>query len=149
MSNIWEELDNATDLDGLKKDVEDAADGGGDFKEVPHGEYEVSVEKLEMKKTKKGDPMLSAWLNILDGEFKGSKLFYNQVLSTSFGIHFASEFLRSLEVGDIKFEGYAKFAATIETCKAEIDAQKLEYKVEYGENKGYSTFEIKEVFEVE
>ena len=67
--NIFAQWDNAVDMDGLQKDIQEAAEnGGGNFKEVPHGQYEVSIEKMELKATKeKNNPMVSVWFNIVDG----------------------------------------------------------------------------------
>lgn len=146
---IWEQLDNSTDLEGLKNDAKEAAEGG-EYKEVPKGEYEVKFKKLELGQSKKGDPMMICWMEILKGDFKGQLIFYNQVLTGGFQIHLASEFLRSLDTGvDVSFEGYAHFNAVIEEIKASIDGQKLEYAIEYGENKGWDTFKITDVFEAE
>jgi hypothetical protein len=147
--NIWAELDKEIDLDGLKEDVKASSDGGGgDFKEVEHGTYEVSVEKLYLGKSKKGDPMMTVWFNILAGPFKGSKIFYNQVLTGGFQIHLASTLLRGFETAvEVSFEGYAHFAEVIEKVKAAIESDGLEFSLEYGEDKGWNTFKITEVFE--
>ena len=51
--NIFAQWDNAVDLEGIQKDIQEAKEnGGGNFKEVPHGKYEVSIEKMELKATK-------------------------------------------------------------------------------------------------
>ena len=96
--NIFAQWDKAVDIDGLNKDIKEAEQnsGGGNFKEVPHGQYEVSIEKMELKATKKGDPMVSVWMKICDGDFKGSLIFMNQVITQGFQIHIVNEFLRSL-----------------------------------------------------
>ncbi|MDY4823226.1 MAG: DUF669 domain-containing protein, partial [Candidatus Onthovivens sp.] len=47
-------------------------ENGGNFEAVPHGTYEVEVNKMELKKSKKGDPMLSIWFKIINGPHKGS-----------------------------------------------------------------------------
>ena len=65
--NIWEEFDEKIDTEGLAKDAKDAAENGGDYKEVPLGTYEVEVNKMELKKSSKGDPMLSIWFKIIAG----------------------------------------------------------------------------------
>ena len=93
MANIWDEFDKAIDTEGLAKDVEEAAENGG-RREVPHDTYEVAVTKLELVKSKKGDPMVTCWMKILEGEYKGSLIFMNQVVTQGFQIHIANEFLR-------------------------------------------------------
>lgn len=90
----FSKFDNEMDLAGLMEDIENAAkDGGnGDFKEVPLGDYEVSIDKLELGVSKKGSPMLICWFKILNGEYKNSRLFMNQVMTSGNGIHHANEF---------------------------------------------------------
>jgi len=151
-NTIWDKFDKAIDTEGLKEDVKAAKEnGGGDFKDVPHGTYEVSIEKLELVPTKKsGDPMLSCWMNIVAGDFTKSKLFYNQVLTSGFGVHLASEFLRSLDSGiDVEFDGFGKFGALIEEVFNVVE-DKLEYSVSYTENNKnakFSDYKILEVFD--
>ena len=90
MANIFDKWDKDIDTEGLANDVKEAAEnGGGDYKEVPHGDYEVAVQQMELKASKKGDPMVSIWFKILEGEFKGSIIFYNQVITQGFQVHFA------------------------------------------------------------
>ena len=50
--NIWDEFDKTVDLEGLRADIEEAASGSATYKEVPHGEYEVKIEKMELKLSK-------------------------------------------------------------------------------------------------
>lgn len=145
----FSKFDKAMDLEGLKQDVEEAKENGGDFKEVPHGNYEVSINKLELTESKKGDPMVSIWFKVLTGEYKGSLIFYNQVITQGFQIHLNNELLRSLDSGiDIEFESYSKYAQLLMDIHEAIDGN-LEYALEYGERKGFNTFKITEVFEVE
>ena len=150
MSNIWEKFDKNIDVEGLKKDAEEAKNNGGDFREVPHGEYEVKVDRLELKESKKGSPMLSIWFKILEGEFKGSLIFYNQVLSTGFGLHLANEMLRSLDSGvEIEFENFSKYNELLMDMMEKIDG-KLEYGLKYTVNKknsNFSDYKIIDVFE--
>lgn len=145
MAIDFSKFDNAVDLEGLKKDIADSADG--DFKEVPYGDYEVAINKLELGESKKGDPMVKIWFKILEGEYKGSLIFMNQVITKGFQIHIVDEFLKSLETDvDVKFESYSQYADMLLDVFEAVDG-KLEFALEYGENKGFSTFKIKEVFE--
>lgn len=77
----FSKFDKAVDIEGLKHDIEEAKENGGNRREVPHGDYEVKVQKMELTESKKGDPMVSIWFKILTGEFKNSLLFYNQVIT--------------------------------------------------------------------
>lgn len=145
----WEEFDKKVDLDGLKEDIENSTDGG-EYKEVPHGTYEVAIEKLELTESKKHDPMVSIWFKIVgDGEYKNSRLFMNQVITKGFQIHIMNEFLRSLETDvEIEFESYKQYNELLMDV-FEAVSDHFEYAVKYGENKGFNTFEITDVFELE
>jgi len=147
MALDFSKFDKQVDLEGLRKDIEDSANN--DFKEVPHGTYEVAITKLELKESKKGDPMVAVWFKILDGEFKNSLIFMNQVITQGFQIHIVDEFLRSLDTGiDVTFESYSQFNDLLLDIFEAVDGN-LEFALEYGENKGFNTFKITEVFEVE
>lgn len=147
----FSKFDKQVDLEGLKQDIMEAEEnGGGDFKEVPHGKYEVAITKLELTESKKGDPMVSVWFKVTNGEYKGSLIFMNQVITQGFQIHIADEFLRSLETTvDVQFESYSQYAEMLADIFEEIE-DKVEFVLDYGENKkGYNTFEIIDSFEVE
>lgn len=150
MANIWDKFDKEIDVDGLARDAKEAAENGGDFKEVPHGQYEVKVDKMELKESKSGKPMLSIWFKILNGEYKNSLIFYNQVLSTGFGLHNANEFLRSLDSGvDIEFKSFKQYNDLILDVHEVIDGV-TEYALDYSEGKnGFSNYKITDVFDAE
>ena len=144
--NIWEEFDKSVDIDGLQKDIKEAEENGGqNMKEVPLGTYEIRIEKLELVKSKKNDPMFTCWMKIVTGEYKGCFIFMNQVMTQGFQIHI----VRSLDSGiEVEFKTYSQFAQLLDEIKEKIDGV-LEYGVEYGEKKGFNTFKITDVFEVE
>lgn len=156
--NIFAQWDNAVDMDGLQKDIQEAAEnGGGNYKEVPHGKYEVAIEKMELKATKPesgSKPMVSVWMKICDGEFKGSLIFMNQVITQGFQIHIVNEFLRSLikECADapvVEFKSYAQYAELLMDVHEAV-ADSFEYALDYGvTKKGFDTFEITEIFALE
>lgn len=152
MAVDFSKFDKNVDLDGLKSDVVEAQENkGGEYKEVPHDKYEVEINKLELSISKKGDPMLVCWMKILEGDYKGSLIFMNQVVTKGFQIHLANEFLRGLVEGmdmTIDFESYAQYAELILDVSEAIDGQR-EYLVDYGEKNGFNTFKIEEVFDVE
>lgn len=156
--NIFAQWDNAIDMDGLQKDIQEAAEhgGSGNYKEVPHGKYEVSIEKMELKASKeKNNPMVSVWMKICDGEHKGSIIFMNQVITQGFQIHIVNEFLRSLlqncddNAPTVEFKSYAQYAELLMDIH-ELIADSFEYAVDYGvTKKGFDTFEITEVYTLE
>ena len=149
-TNIWEKFDNNVDVEGLKKDAKEAAENKIDFKEVPEGKYEVAITKIELKESKKGRPMVTFWMKILAGEYKGQLLFWNQVVDIGFGLHKVNEFLRSLDSGvTVEFENFKQYNDMLLDIHEAIDGV-LEYGLDYSTNsKGFDEFEITDVFEVE
>lgn len=150
MAVDFSKFDKSVDLDGLREDIKEAQEnGGGDYKEVPHGEYEVSIEKMELVESKKGDPMVSIWFNVVSGDYRNSKIFYNQVITKGFQIHLVNELLRSLESDlVVEFETYKQYSELLLDIHENVDG-KFEYALNYDEKKGYNTFSILEVFELE
>lgn len=154
--SIFDEFDATFDTEGLAKDAEEASkNGGGNRREVPHDTYEVEINKLELGKSKKsGSPMFSCWFKILEGEYKGSLIFMNQVVSDGFRIGIVNEFLRSLVAEmdgpvPVQFKTYNQYNNLIMDIAEAINGN-FEYSLEYGENKkGYNTFKIKEVYVLE
>lgn len=152
MENIFEKFNSIIDVAGLKQDAETAANSNGDFVEVPKGEYEVKVTKIELgatgeKSKNPGMPMAKVWFDILAGEFKGQKIFMNQMLTSGFGIHKMNEFLDSLETGiPVVFENFQQYADLFKQIFSEVDGT-AEFQLSYGENnKGYSTYTIVQRF---
>lgn len=146
--DMFEKWNSNVDLAGLQKDIKDAQDNNREYDEVPHGEYEVKLDKLELKATKKGDPMVSAWFTILQGKYKKSKLFMNQVVTQGFQIHIVNTFLKSMSTDlNIEFVDYKQYAELLLDVAEECDTNNLEFVIKYEDNKGYDKFTITEVFE--
>ena len=146
--NIFEKFNSMIDVDGLKQDVATAASNTGDFVEVPKGDYEVKVVKLELGETGErsktpGMPMAKVWFDILAGEHKGKKIFMNQMLTSGFCIHKMNEFLNSLETGiPVVFENFVQYGDLFKQIFTAVDGRS-EYQLAYGENNnGYSTYKI-------
>lgn len=147
--DMFEKWNSNADLAGLQKDIKDAQDNNREYEKVPHGEYEVKLDKLELKATKKGDPMVSAWFTILAGKYKNSKLFMNQVVTQGFQIHIVNEFLRDMCTDlNIEFIDYKQYADLLLDVAEFCDENNLEFALKYEDNKGYDKFTITDVFEV-
>src|SRR5690625_2002967 len=155
----WSKFDKQVDLEALQEDVEEVEkNGGGSFTEVPDGEYEVEVNKMEMRESKACDPMLTIWFKILEGDYEGQLIFYNGVMqpqnTNAFGIqtHRNNEMLRALwdcEKDDVKFTGFADYADLVLDIHEEIDGA-FEYLLKKEKNKdGFDEFKILEVYELE
>lgn len=145
MSNIWEKFDKEIDKD-IQKQIEEAENS--EYAEVPLGDYEVKVDNMELKISKSGNPMVSIWFRIIAGDYNNNLLFMNQVINQPFQIGLANKILRALDPNkNIEFETYSQYANLIMDIYEEIDG-KFEYAIKYGERKGFSTFEILDIFEV-
>ena len=155
-TNIFEKWDDTIDTEGLVKDVAEAAQNDtGSFKEVPHGDYEVAVHQMELKASSKGDPMVSIWFKIVsEGEFKGSMIFMNQVITQGFQVHIVNEILRMMvsEMSNapvVEFTSYKQYANLIMDIFEEINGN-YEYALSYKKGKkDFSTYEINEVYVLE
>lgn len=148
---------NTEELAASQKEINENA-SSGDYKEVPFGTYEVEVNKLECKLTKETKrPMVCIWFKILEGDFANSLIFYNGVFHEDWMRHRVVKMLSSLlndssheaeinlilKSGDV--DEINNFCLDIHE---EVDGQ-FEYLLEYGQKKNYTTYNIKEVFEVE
>ena len=147
--DIFEKFDNAYDNEGLKKDINEAKENGGNYEEVPAGKYEVKIEKLELTESKTNKPMVKAQFRIISGDHAKQCIFMNQLVDEGFKINIMNEFLKSLDSGiEVYFDSFKQYNELILDIHEAIDG-KLEYLLDYSENKnGYKTFKIKEIFEV-
>ena len=148
-NNLFAQFDKQFDLAGLKDDIAKAADNQKDFEEVPDGDYEVAIQKMELRESKTKKPMLTVWFKVVDGSRKGSLIFMNQLVDEAFKIHIANEFLRSLNSGlNIEFDSFVQYDKLI---KEVFEASKsYEYALEYAHNsKGFATYTINDVFELQ
>ena len=151
--NIFEKFNQMVDVEGLKHDVEAAANSTGDFVEVPFGNYEVKVIKLELgatgeKSKMPGAPMAKVWFDIIAGEYKGQKIFMNQMLTSGFGIHKMNQFMESLETGlPVQFDSFEQYDALMREVFKAVDDAGAEFQLAYTQNnKGYSVYEIVQRF---
>lgn len=121
-----------------------------EFQEVPAGEYECAINKMELKEAKSGADMISVWWEILDGTFKGQILFQNVVLAGDYGKHNYKRFMQEIKTSIDVFN----FSSREELEEVVLDVfddviAKYEYlvKVKDGKN-GFKEFEIKDVFNI-
>lgn len=149
----FKKFNNMVNLDGIRKDAAEAANNNsGDFDEVPYGKYEVKLEKLELVECKseknKGQPMVSCWFRIINGDQKNRLIFMSQLVNEGFKIHIMNEFLRSLDSGkDVDFVDYEQYGNLLMDI-LEV-SEKTGFVLDYYENKkGYKAYKIEEVFDM-
>ena len=148
--NIFDKWNKAVDLEGLKKDMASAEQDNKEYVDVPVGTYEVKLAKAELRASKQThNPMVTMWFKVVAGDYKGQTIFMNQVVTQGFQLNIVNNLLRSMDTGvDIEFVDYKQYADMLldvaEACEG------LEFALEYDENaKGFKTFKIIEVFDVE
>lgn len=147
MASIFEKWNNQIDTKDLASKVKEAAGNNTRRENVPYGNYVVRIEKMELKESKKGDPMFSAWFKIREGEHKDRFIFMNQIVLQAFQIHIVNEFLRSLDTAvDIDFENYTQWNNMI--LDVHEATAKCEFEISYYEEKGYDAFQINEVYDI-
>ena len=73
----------------MEERISKASENNTSYVEIPSGTYAVEVEKMEVNTTSWGDEQVSIQFNIIDGEFKGKKIFY----SGGFYDHFSKGFV--------------------------------------------------------
>jgi hypothetical protein len=140
-----EELYGGQELVNAVKETEA---GGGDFVEVPHGSYEVSVANIEFGTTKAGAPKVAFRFKIEDGTYKGQSIFAHMVIGKPYGIHKCNELLKSLDTGiPIEFSGFAQYAELVMDVHEKVEELGNTYELEFNEVKNFPTYEIVGVFE--
>ena len=151
-NEMFAKFNEMFDLAGLQKDIDSAASNTGEFVDVPFGDYEVKVVKIELGQTGEksktpGMPMAKVWFEVLAGEYKNQKIFMNQMLTSGFGIHKMNQLLDSLETGiPVVFENFDQYNDLFGMIFNEVDG-KAEYQLHYAQNnKGFSTYEIVQKF---
>lgn len=108
------------------------------FDPLPAGDYEVKLEKLELKENSKNNLMISAQYRILNGPEKNKCLFQNITISGTkndgFMLHQAKELINNLGF-DIEFESYVQFGEEVEeiadSAIGELYDIRLSYNGEY------------------
>ena len=151
MAINFDELDKQINIGSIIKEEAEGGDDYGDFPEVPKGTYDVSITKMEIGQSKAGNPTAVIWFKILAGEYKGSIIFMNQVLTMRFHFGKVNKILRDLESGipeeSIKIMPLKQYNELMMDIFEAIDG-KLEYGLAYGEDKkGYQTYDITDVYD--
>ena len=157
--DIFEKYSNVINSDELaasQKEIQENSNGG-QRDEVPAGKYEVKVEKLEAKRSKNGNPMISIWFRIMEGKFEKSVIFYNGVFHEDWMRHRVSKILSSLlddgdheaEINLVLKSGDMNLINNFVMDLHESIDGKFEYLLDYGLSKGFNTYAIEEVFDAQ
>ena len=167
MAVDFSEFDNKVDLEELQKEVEEAKET--DFTDVPDGKYIVSIEKMEIKKTKAGDKLMFAVQakikegidkhgDAVDTDQKNRMIFFNRVISGNKNTETWNDGraiksvctwvnkLLSEDEEPIEFVNYQDFADQILDVFQFIQGN-IEVEVTYAVNK-FNPITINEVFDL-
>ena len=82
----FDEFDKKLNAEQFQKDLAEAkaAANDTDYPEIPKGDYDVKIERMEIKLTKTNPaPMFSVMLRIQDGQFKNACLFFNRKIANN------------------------------------------------------------------
>lgn len=145
----FEKFNKMYDVEALREELNEMKNKKGEFKEIPDGQYEVSIKKMALAESSTGKPMLKVDMVIVAGEFERQHLFINQCIDTSYGIHTANEFMRGLETGvDVGFIDYEDYADLV--LEVFEKTSNFEYLVEQSTSKkGYKSFLPVDVYPLE
>lgn len=148
----FSEFNNAVDMEQLSRELTDLKDGKQVFEDVPDDSYAVSIDKMSIAKSK-NDPhklIFKVQFNVVEGEYKNRKIFWNQNVMTSRGIHAVCEFIRSLEVFDedtaLWNNDFEDFSNLILDASQACDEDKMKFVIEYSHNeKGFASITVDKV----
>lgn len=98
----------------------------------------VTVKNMELKASKKGDPMVSVTFISDDG----AETVFNQVITHGFQIHIVNEFLRQFDTElDIKFETYKQYSELLDEIFALTAGHAYDLTVRTGKGE-FHTYEV-------
>jgi len=149
----WDKYNKLIDFDAINKELSEMEqNNNGEWEDVPYDTYEVKVDQMELSESKAGNVMVVIRFKILAGEYKGRLIYMRQVVNQAFQFGIVHRFLRSLD-SDIDvphgIQSYDELEQLLLDIHENIDG-KLEYSLRFDVNKkGYNTFEIVDVYEVE
>lgn len=162
MSNdVFAKFEEMFNSEELAKDIAETIANSKPFekKEVPFGDYEVKIVKLEVGEHDfdgdyKGMPEAKVCFQIINHEeLTGQRLYMNKKLislknpTSGFMLFKFTEFLNSLETSyTATFENWDQFKDLVASMFNEIDGR-AEYQLSFFENKGFKDYAIVKRFQ--
>lgn len=112
------------------------------YEPVPAGDYEVVVEAVDCKPTKKGDPMLTLTLKVVDGEAKNRKFWHRMAFIPGNGVGLAINFrqLDALGATPLLEQG-----GTLEQVAGFIKNKRAVAKIGFGKDSYSDKNEVKDL----
>lgn len=135
-------------------------DTSGEFEEVPDGEYEVRISRLEFGTSKNGNPTAYVNFDIIAGEYEGDVIYHTFSFggkSPAFKLKRFVDFASTLKSGvDLSYENFKNENGDFDGEKLEnaiaeicdIVCDKTEYAISKTTNKsGFRDIKVLEVFD--
>lgn len=137
-------FDNQIDTKALEEQMKNAAENN--FEPLPEGEYQTTLDKLEVKETKDHKKlMLTATYRVQEGEHRNKCIFQNQTIfgtkNDGFGIHMAKQLIEHLGFEAPEFQNYSQFAEEVDEIAQ--DAVGEDYVVTITQDGQYQRFSVR------
>lgn len=150
--NLFDQWESEIDQAGLADDVAKLDSGEQVDRSVPNGNYAVNLIKLELTATKKdGKPMASFTFQIIDGQYKKSRIWVNYVLTTSQGVHNCNDMMRDMDTGlEIKFKTMRQYNKLLLDVFEAVNG-KLNFDIEVKDNErnpNFKDYKILKVYDI-
>lgn len=161
----YDKWDNEIDMAEIEQGIEEAKEKkpqNYDDDPVPPGKYDVAVVSMTIGETgslstNPGSPKVSIAFEILNGEFEGRWIWYNQVILKGNGIHFNNEFLRSMIPEDPAYKtmkesivwekSYKKYGELLKELQPFFE-RNFEYSVKYTKKGSFANFHVAEIYDL-
>jgi hypothetical protein len=118
--------------------------------EIPQGEYIVAITNMELGKTRQNKNALKVEFTIADGEYRGRKLYYTQVLTVEYTIKIAVDFLNSLKTEyTARFTNIDNFGIDVKAIFVNVKDSN-EFDLKYHKNdRGFSEYKITGIYDLQ
>lgn len=148
----FSEFNNAVNMTQIDKELTDLKAGKQVFEDVPDDKYAVRIASMMIDRAK-SDPhklLFKVSFDIIEGEYQKRRIFWNQNILNSRGIHTVCEFIRALgvfEEDDVLWNNdFGDFNDVILDAAQACDESKLKMVIDYSHNdKGFVSITVDKV----
>lgn len=112
------------------------------YEPVPAGDYEVVVEAVEVKPTKKGDPMLTLTLKVVEGDAKNRKFWHRMAFIPGNGVGLSINFRQLDALGATPL---LENGGTLEQVAGFIKNKRAVAKIGFGKDSYADKNEVKDL----
>jgi len=112
------------------------------YEPVPEGPYEVVIEDSKVEPTKKGDPMITLTLKVVEGEHKNRKFWHRMAFIPGNGVGLAINFRQLDALGATPM---LENGASLEQVAAYVKNKRAVAKIGFGKNAYADKNEVKDL----